>query len=144
MADDAPENRREAFAYNLACGHSVRHAALSASIPETTGRRWLNDSKGAESLHARVKELRNEMTSQLVGVYIQLGLKGAARLAKLLESADDELALRAVRRVNADLLALMERCDFRAEMAAMRDELERRTSQGTGATPPSGPDASGG
>lgn len=85
----------ELLAVALAGGASVGTAAAQFSLSETTVRRRLRTAAFA----ARVIEIRAEMSARAVGQTAALLEAAGLRLARLLESNNDAIALGAVREV---------------------------------------------
>lgn len=83
--------RQERVAVALASGQTVRGAAASCGVGETTVYTWSKEAV----FRRRVAFLRAEMSSQAVGLLAALSGRAAAQLGKLLDAENETVRCRA-------------------------------------------------
>src|SRR6516165_4919396 len=105
MTDGKPdENPKDRLAVLLASGYSLNRAAKECKIPYTNARRLSLKPE----FRKKVSAISAEFVQVGVKAYGRLLYKAAARLGKLMDSTNDETALKAARGVVADYVALSE------------------------------------
>jgi hypothetical protein len=125
--DDGPkESKRKRLAAGVAAGLSVRRAAREADLTHSAARRAL----AHESTKQLVAMYAKEMDRRAIGCYSRLIVKASRRLNKLLDSTDEEIALKAVRGVVADSLALREGVDFAERLGELEARLATAPKNG--------------
>jgi hypothetical protein len=125
MPEETFETPRFKLAEGVASGLSLRQAAERAGVKGTTARRIAQKS----DFKALVAALAASYVERAARSYSLLCLKAAARLDKLLDSANEEIALRAAKTVIADYVSLREHLNITArldDLAVRFTELERR------------------
>jgi transposase len=111
------DGRREVLALHLARGLTVRKAAEKAQVSERTAYNWRKE----KSFSARVRELRTELFAEAAGRLAGLNGRAAAKLGKLLKSANERVSLQAAVKVLELGSRLRDDVDFDARLA----EVER-------------------
>jgi hypothetical protein len=142
----ARNGARERLALLLAGGASVIAAAKKTNIGLRTAFRWLADP----AFQARIVELRNEASGRALG-RLSLTMNSAARkLAKLIASTDERIALSAARSILELRGKLHETDEFERRLSAVEQAVRRRSelSHGTNGTaarslPDMGPERNG-
>jgi hypothetical protein len=117
-------NRREAAAFALARGQTVKQAALEVGVGERTLHRWL---KADAAFPRRVGEYRDQLVSGAVGRLSDLAGRAAETLGELVVSKDDKVRLQAVRTV-FEALSAREAADVAARMSAIERAYTERSS----------------
>jgi hypothetical protein len=103
MTDGMPvENPKDTLALALASGKSLNQASKLAGIPYTSARRL----SMKPAFKAKVNELSAAFVELGVRAYGRLLSKAAARLGRLVDSTNDETALKAARGIVADYVSL--------------------------------------
>lgn len=120
-----PNANFDALVLRVAGGQSVRAAAKALRVPERTCRSWA----ARPEFKASVREAREAVMKQAVGVLGRLALKATKRLGKLVDSSDEKVAL-------AASVALIDRLlDVRAD-AEVVDRLDALEGRNRVKTPP--------
>jgi hypothetical protein len=110
------------LALAVAQGRSVRAAARSIGLSETTARRWASEP----DFPRRVDAIREQIISKAVGRLAWLSVKAADRLGKLIaDGVEPGLQLMAARAILADLLMVREQTSVAARLAEMEGVLEQ-------------------
>lgn len=120
MASVTPEARIDAVALGVARGLSVRAAAKAAGVSVSTGQRL----SSAAGFDARVRKLRDKIVSRAIGRLSALALKSANRLGKLVDSADEEIALKSARAILADLTSLKDQAELADRLTALEERAD--------------------
>lgn len=115
MPSATPEGQIDRLALGVARGLSVRAASKAAGVAPRTGQRWAS----APGFPPRVRKIRERIMSQAVGKLTVLANKAAVRLSRLVDSADEDIGLKAVRGVFADLTAARNSLDLAARIEAL-------------------------
>lgn len=118
-------DRREAAALGLAKGLSATDAAALGGISVRQLRRWRDDPR----FQQRVQEMRSGLFTIALGKLAELGGKAADRLAQLLASSNEPVALGACRLALEAGAKLREMVDFEerlAEVERWHDEQEAK------------------
>lgn len=115
MPSKLPEGKVDQLALAVARGSSLASAARSLDVPLRTAQRWAGDP----TFPARVVLIRREILSESIGVMTFLTVKAAEKLDGLLDSADEEIRLKAVRAVYADFLSVHTYSDLAARLDAL-------------------------
>jgi hypothetical protein len=116
--------QRDAAAFALARGQSVKQVALEVGVGERTLHRWL---KADAAFPQRVREYRDELVSGAVGRLSELAGRAAEALGELLGSNNDKVRLQAVRTV-FEALSAREAADVAARMSALERAYTERSS----------------
>jgi hypothetical protein len=142
------EARREAVALLLACGRTQKQAAAETKVSERCIRNWL----GEGPFRNRVQELQAELFAQAVGRLAGIGGKAVDTLERLLDSANDAVAVSAAKAVLEAGPRLREAVVWAreieelkrqvAEVQRARGEYEERRAEDPGAAGPA--DGNGG
>jgi hypothetical protein len=84
-------SRQVLFSLALARGDSIRDASKAAKVSEATGYRWAGLSNVAEMTN----EYRMRIVRESIGRVAAMGERATSRLAELIESKDEAIALKA-------------------------------------------------
>ena len=125
-AFDTPE-KKTALALALASGLTVVAAAEQAQVSESTVHRRLKQP----AFRRLVARLRNQMLEAALGRMAENMTRAADKVARLLDSDNEAIALRAAR----TLLSLGLRLRDSVELADRIDEIERELDRNKGDAP---------
>jgi hypothetical protein len=95
--DTAPPSKDDILAAHVASGLSLKKAAKKAGVGERTGQRRMADPE----FRSRVDGLRRVIIGEAVGKLSVSMAAAAAKLAKLVKSGDERIALAAAKEVVA-------------------------------------------
>jgi hypothetical protein len=112
--------KREEIALLLASGRSAGEAAASVGVHKRTVLRW--QAKDAVFV-ARVSELRAALFKRSGGLLARSTARAAVRLAGLVKSEDERVALSAARSVLALTKTIQEAVEFEERLAAVERRL---------------------
>lgn len=137
--------KREAAAFSLAAGRTVKVAADKACVSERTLFYWLTE----EEFRARVNEVRGELFTRAVGTLCRVSGAAARELGRLLKSEDEKVRLAAAKAVLEIAPRLRETADLAGQLDELRaamEEIKRgnhpaatgRTAGAGGPTPSAG------
>jgi hypothetical protein len=115
------EGRREALAFNLARGLTVKAAAKKARVALRTAHEWRKIPEFAD----RVRVLRADLFSDAAGRLAGLNKRAAVQLGKLLKSATEKVALQAA----VKILELSSRLWDQTELVKRLEALEAAEAQ---------------
>jgi hypothetical protein len=127
MSASVTPEKKMALALALASGMSVPAAAEQAQVCERTVRRRLANP----AFRRLVARLRNQMLEAALGRMAENMTRAADKVARLLDSADEAVALRAAR----TLMSLGLRLRDSVELADRIHEIERELARKKGVAP---------
>jgi hypothetical protein len=111
---------KDAVALGVARGLSVSAAARAAGVSERTARAWAN----APDFKQTVRRAREHVIDQVVGCMNTLAVKATVNLGKLIDSADEDVSLKAS-------VALLDRLLAVREAVELEDRLTALEARGT-------------
>lgn len=91
-ANDRQARRKASVALLLATGSSIRRAAVRSGVASRTISRWL----ATDDFRLLVQQTRGRLFSTAVSQLVALTAKAGGRLAELLDSEDEGMALKAI------------------------------------------------
>lgn len=107
----------EEAALAIASGRSASVFAKKAGIGVRTVQTWLKKP----SFRKRVRELRQEMTQQTLGVLTSAATSAAVQLARLtIEGQTEQIRLAAARAVLGELLSVSNHAEIKAEIEELK------------------------
>src|SRR4051794_13977108 len=107
---------KDAVALGVARGLSVSAAARAAGCSERTARSWSN----SPDFKATVRRAREGVIDQVVGCMSTLAVKATVNLGKLIDSADEDVSLKASVALLDRLLAVREAVDLEGQVIELR------------------------
>jgi transposase len=113
--------RRQAVALALASGRTIRQAAATCKVGESTIYTWLKE----DEFRALVSQTRSELFEQAVGRLAKRSAQAADKLARLLKGKDERVQLAAAK----GILELGTKLREAGELAARVQECERLLAQ---------------
>src|SRR5262245_45361384 len=108
MARPKREALVERVALGVASGLSLAAAARAAGVPDRTARDWAATPEFKQT----VRRHREAIVTRTVGRLARLGVRAAKRLGELVESRDEETALKAATALLDRLGAALDRHDL--------------------------------
>jgi DNA-binding transcriptional regulator GbsR (MarR family) len=76
----------------------------------------------------RVTKVREDIISRVIGKLSSLGIRAAATLGKLLNSADEDIRLKAAKEILANLVTMREHAEISERLAALEASGESNSN----------------
>ena len=120
-----PDARLDALAFAVARGASVRAASMAIGIDSKTGWGWSQ----RPVFKGRVDHFREKIIDAVIGKLTALQSKVVRRLGKLVDSPDDDTALKAIREAREFYSALVVDAQSLARIVALESAVEARNNK---------------
>jgi transposase len=125
MPGKTPPARLDALAVAVAAGQSVRAAARSLGVKESTACNW----SGSVEFKARVEKIRSETVSQARSALSHGAVEAVETLVELLGAThDDDTRQKAAKEILASLLSVREHHDAMIRLAALEARFSDQTT----------------
>jgi hypothetical protein len=123
MTEEPESGTKEQLALAVACGSSVRSWARRANVPRVTAQRWSKDPE----VRKMAEELRRRALDRAVGKVTMRSTWIMDRMTRIATEGDsDEVKLKALRGLLAELIAVSKYSGLEARMTEIEKTLDAR------------------